>query len=138
MSPDPTPPTIAKPPTTAPQPQAPTVPPTTGPAPQPGVAPHLGPAFGVQPEQLEAITRQWHQAGSDIDKYAWSFLSEAAGEGSDVFAAVRDCPDPAKQAMNSIATRFSTMADLVDRFRINVIEKDAEIAGEIGKLSPRG
>ncbi|WP_225728620.1 MULTISPECIES: hypothetical protein [unclassified Nocardia] len=91
----------------------------------------------MQPEQLQDISKKWHQAADDIDKYVWSALSAAAGEGSDVLTAIRDSADPAKQAMRSISTRFQTMADLVDKFRANVIDKDAEIAGEFGKLSPR-
>nr|WP_280480296.1 hypothetical protein [Nocardia cyriacigeorgica] len=46
-------------------------------------------------------------------------------------------PHPAKQAMTSIATRYTMLADLLDKFAVDVEAKDAEIGAEIGKLSPR-
>ncbi|MGW0245351.1 hypothetical protein ACWDYH_01780 [Nocardia goodfellowii] len=93
--------------------------------------------FGVRPEQLTNISGIWRREAGDLTGLAWSALSEVGGEGSAVLAAVRDSADPARQAVASIAGRFTAMADLVDRFAGEIAERDAEIATEFGKLAAR-
>ncbi|WP_454196416.1 hypothetical protein [Nocardia sp. Marseille-Q1738] len=94
-------------------------------------------ALGVTPDQLKNISATWRREGEEIGKMSWSAMAEATGAGSDVLALVRGMADPAQQAMTSIATRFTTLADLLDKYSANIQDKDAEIATEIGKLSPR-
>ncbi|BDT88000.1 hypothetical protein FMUAM8_37640 [Nocardia cyriacigeorgica] len=93
--------------------------------------------LGVEPDQIKAMATSWRQEADEVGKLAWSAMAEATGEGSSVLAAVRGAADPAKQAMTSIATRYTTLADLLDKFAVDVEAKDAEIGAEIGKLSPR-
>ncbi|MFE7719842.1 hypothetical protein ACFU44_12470 [Nocardia rhizosphaerihabitans] len=93
--------------------------------------------LGVEPDQLNSLATTWRQESDEVGKLAWPAMGEATGDGSDVLAAVRAMADPAQQAMSSIATRFTTLADLVDKFSADIQAKDAEIAGEIGKLSDR-
>lgn len=137
MSPDPTEPSVAQPPGDQSRPPAPTTPAPPTPVPLPPVAPHTGPALGIEPDQLKNISTTWRQEADAIEKLEWSALSAATGDGSDVLAAVRDIADPATQALRSIATRFTTMADLIEKYSANVIGKDQEIADEFGKLRPR-
>ncbi|WP_194815456.1 hypothetical protein [Nocardia sp. XZ_19_385] len=93
--------------------------------------------FGVQPAQLTSISATWRREAGDLTGLVWSALSEVGGEGSAVLAAVRDSADPARQAAVSIASRFTTMAELVDKFAGSIAERDAEIAAEFGKLEAR-
>ncbi|MEU8896452.1 hypothetical protein [Nocardia sp. NPDC048505] len=93
--------------------------------------------FGVRPEQLTNISATWRREAGDLTGLVWSALAEAGGEGSAVLAAVRESADPARQAAAAIATRFGTMADLLDRFAGNIAERDAEIAAEFTKLEAR-
>ncbi|MDO3648571.1 hypothetical protein [Nocardia mangyaensis] len=93
--------------------------------------------LGVEPEQLTVMARTWRQEGDEVGALAWSTLSEATGEGSEVLTAVRALAEPAERAMSSIADRYATLADLVDRFAADIHAKDAQIAGEIDKLSDR-
>ncbi|MFE6924761.1 type VII secretion target [Nocardia sp. NPDC057663] len=93
--------------------------------------------LGVEPDQLKSLATTWRQEADEVGALPWSAMGEATGDGSDVLAAVRAMADPAQQAMSSIATRFTTLADLVDKFSADIQAKDAEIAGEIGKLSTR-
>lgn len=93
--------------------------------------------MGVLPAQLSEMTTSWRREADDIAKLVWSALAEATGEGSTVLAAVRDSADPAQQAMGSIVARFSTLADLVDRFSTDIQEKDGEIGTAIDGLSAR-
>lgn len=97
----------------------------------------MSPELGVEPDQLRSITATWRREAGDVAGTVWSALSGAGGDGSDVLAAVRDTADPAQQAMRSIADRYGSMAGLVDKFLTNIVAKDAEIADEFGKLSPR-
>ncbi|MEV6277983.1 hypothetical protein [Nocardia sp. NPDC051832] len=93
--------------------------------------------FGVRPEQLTNISATWRREAGDLTGLAWSALSAVGGEGSAVLAAVRDSADPAQQAAVSIASRFTTMAELVDRFAGDIAERDAEVAAAFGKLEAR-
>ncbi|MFD6392026.1 type VII secretion target [Nocardia sp. NPDC060259] len=93
--------------------------------------------LGVEPDQLKSLATTWRQESDEVGTLPWSAMGEATGDGSDALAAVRAMADPAQQAMSSIATRFTTLADLVDKFSADIQAKDAEIAGEIGKLSAR-
>ncbi|MGK8556240.1 hypothetical protein [Nocardia gipuzkoensis] len=86
---------------------------------------------------MKNISATWRREADDIGKMPWSAMTEATGDGSDVLALVRGMADPAQQAMTSIATRFTTLADLLDKYSANIQDKDTEISAEIGKLSPR-
>ncbi|MET9214409.1 MULTISPECIES: type VII secretion target [unclassified Nocardia] len=93
--------------------------------------------LGVEPDQLKSLATTWRQEADAVGTLAWSAMGEATGDGSDVLATVRAMTDPAQQAMSSISTRYTTLADLIDKFSADIQAKDAEIAGEIGKLGPR-
>ncbi|MFC9476453.1 type VII secretion target [Nocardia sp. NPDC056952] len=93
--------------------------------------------LGVEPDQLTTMATTWRREAAEVDALSWTAASEATGVGSDVLAAVRGLSDPASQAMDSIATRYTTLADLVDKFSADIQAKDAETAGDIGKLGPR-
>ncbi|MFC9664307.1 type VII secretion target [Nocardia sp. NPDC127606] len=93
--------------------------------------------LGVEPDQLRTMATTWRREAAEVDALSWAAASEATGDGSDVLAAVRGLSDPASQAMDSIATRYTTLADLVDKFSADIQAKDAETAGEIGKLGTR-
>lgn len=93
--------------------------------------------LGVEPDQLTTMATTWRREAAEVDALSWTAASEATGDGSDVLAAVRGLSDPASQAMDSIATRYTTLADLVDKFSADIQAKDAETAGDIGKLGPR-
>ncbi|MFD4460165.1 type VII secretion target [Nocardia sp. NPDC058480] len=93
--------------------------------------------LGVEPDQLKTMATAWRREAGEVDALSWATAGEATGDGSDVLAAVRGLADPASQAMDSIATRYTTLADLVDRFSADIQAKDAETAGEIGKLGTR-
>ncbi|MBC7302611.1 MAG: hypothetical protein H5T78_16910 [Nocardia sp.] len=79
----------------------------------------------------------WRREAGEVDALSWAASGEATGEGSDVLAVVRGLSEPASQAMDSIATRYSALADLVDKFSADIQARDAETAGEIGKLGTR-
>ncbi|MEU4649257.1 type VII secretion target [Nocardia fluminea] len=93
--------------------------------------------LGVEPDQLKTMATAWRREADEVGALSWATASEATGDGSDVLAAVRGLPDPAAQAMDSIATRYTTLADLVDKFSADIRARDAETAGEIGKLGTR-
>ncbi|MFD8099530.1 hypothetical protein ACFV24_08340 [Nocardia fluminea] len=93
--------------------------------------------LGVEPDQLQTMATAWRREADEVGALSWATASEATGDGSDVLAAVRGLPDPASQAMDSIATRYTTLADLVDKFSADIRARDAETAGEIGKLGTR-
>ncbi|MFE3318200.1 type VII secretion target [Nocardia sp. NPDC059195] len=93
--------------------------------------------LGVEPDQLKTMAAAWRREAGEVDALSWATAGEATGDGSDVLAAVRGLADPASQAMDSIATRYTTLADLVDKFSADIQAKDAETAGEIGKLGTR-
>ncbi|MFC4127622.1 hypothetical protein [Nocardia rhizosphaerae] len=94
-------------------------------------------AFGVEPDQLKAMATTWRREADEVGALSWSAMGAATGAGSDVLAAVRAIAEPAGHAMSSIATRFTDLAALVDRFAADIEAEDARIASEIGKLSPR-
>lgn len=93
--------------------------------------------LGVEPDQLTALATTWRQEADEVGKLAWTAMSEATGDGSDVLATVRGLADPAQLAMSSISTRYTTLASLIDKFSADIQAKDAEIADEIGKLGSR-
>ncbi|MFD3510301.1 hypothetical protein [Nocardia sp. NPDC058666] len=93
--------------------------------------------LGVEPDQLKTMATTWRREAGEVSGLSWSTTSEAAGESSDVLAAVRGLADPARQAMDSIAARYGTLADLVDKFSADIQARDAETAAEIGKLGTR-
>lgn len=93
--------------------------------------------LGVEPDQLTTMATTWRREAAEVDALSWTAASEASGDGSDVLAAVRGLSDPATQAMDSIAARYTTLADLVDKFSADIQTRDTEIAGEIGKLGTR-
>ncbi|MFF2087007.1 hypothetical protein ACFVVM_24805 [Nocardia sp. NPDC058176] len=93
--------------------------------------------LGVEPEQLTVMAGTWRQEGDEVGGLAWSTMSEVTGDGSAVLTTVRALAEPAEQAMTSIADRYATLADLVDRFAADIQAKDTEIAGAIDKLSDR-
>jgi hypothetical protein len=93
--------------------------------------------LGVEPDQLTTMATAWRREAGEVGALSWTTASEATGDGSDVLAAVRGLPDPAAQAMDSIATRYTTLADLVDKFSADIQAGDAATAGEIGKLGTR-
>ncbi|MFD9551205.1 type VII secretion target [Nocardia salmonicida] len=97
----------------------------------------MSPTLGVEPDQLKTMATTWRREAGEVDALNWSASAEATGDGSDVLAAVRGLSDPASQAMDSIATRYTTLADLVDKFSADIQAKDVETAGEIGKLGSR-
>jgi hypothetical protein len=90
--------------------------------------------LGVEPDQLTTMATAWRREAAEVDALSWTAASEATGDGSDVLAAVRGLSDPASQAMDSIATRYTTLAELVDKFSADIRAADAETADEIGKL----
>ncbi|WP_156910301.1 hypothetical protein [Nocardia mangyaensis] len=55
--------------------------------------------LGVEPEQLTVMARMWRQAGDEVGGLAWSTMSEATGDGSEVLAAVRALTDPAQRGL---------------------------------------
>ncbi|PWV72975.1 hypothetical protein [Nocardia neocaledoniensis] len=93
--------------------------------------------LGVEPDQLATLATAWRREAGEVAALSWTASGEATGDGSDVLAAARALADPAQQAMTAIATRFTTLADLVDRFSADIQAADGAIADEIGKLSPR-
>ncbi|MFE3545810.1 hypothetical protein ACFXK0_22850 [Nocardia sp. NPDC059177] len=93
--------------------------------------------LGVEPDQLKTMATAWRGESDEVERLAWSALSEATGEGSEVLATVRALADPAGQAMTSIADRYTDLADLVDRFSADIQAGDAAIAAEIDKLTAR-
>ncbi|MFD3745769.1 hypothetical protein [Nocardia sp. NPDC058633] len=93
--------------------------------------------LGVEPDQLTTMAASWRREAGEVGALSWTASSEATGDGSDVLAAVRRLSGPASQAMDSIATRYTTLADLVDRFSADIQAKDVETADEIGKLGTR-
>ncbi|MFC6013305.1 type VII secretion target [Nocardia lasii] len=97
----------------------------------------MSPTLGVEPDQLTTIATTWRREGAEVEALSWAAMGEAGGVGSEVLAAVRELADPARQAMTSIAERYSTLADLVDRFSADIQATDAAIAGEISKLGAR-
>ncbi|MEV0077460.1 hypothetical protein AB0H58_13725 [Nocardia neocaledoniensis] len=93
--------------------------------------------LGVEPDQLATLATAWRREAGEVAALPWTASGEATGDGSDVLAAARALADPAQQAMTAIATRFTTLADLVDTFSADIQAADSAIADEIGKLSPR-
>ncbi|MBF6183220.1 hypothetical protein [Nocardia otitidiscaviarum] len=88
-------------------------------------------------DELKKIHATWTQESGDLRKLAWSDFSAVSGEGSDVLCAVRDCADPATKAAESIAARFSAMADVLATFSASMEALDAASAEELRKLVPR-
>ncbi|MFH5231163.1 hypothetical protein [Antrihabitans spumae] len=93
--------------------------------------------YGISPDRLRQISSTWRSEAGEIERLNWSAFSGAEGEGSAALAAVRECADPAGQAVKSIATRFQTMAGLVDTFATNMEAMDDQIAASLDALTPR-
>ncbi|KAF0845769.1 hypothetical protein [Nocardia caishijiensis] len=94
-------------------------------------------SLGVEPGQLATVATTWRQEAEAVEALSWTVLDEATGDGSDVLAVLRGVPDPARQAMASIATRYSALAELLDKFSLDVAAADGATAAEITKLEPR-
>ncbi|TDP38733.1 hypothetical protein [Nocardia ignorata] len=93
--------------------------------------------LGVEPGQLTAMAATWRREAGAVEALSWAVMHEATGEGSDVLAALRGVPDAARQAMTSIATRYSALSDLLDKFSADIEAADGATAAEITKLEPR-
>lgn len=93
--------------------------------------------LGVSPAELSDITRVWRAQSTIVKDLDWSIMASITGSGSEVLAAVRACAVPVAGAMSSIADRFSTLADKVDRFGTNIVELDSDVSVMINDLPSR-